>query len=87
MKLRRSLAVAAAVLGWWTLPLGLGYLLLRKWARFVLALIFQFLGMALIHMTLGTEAMRWAAGIAILVVWADTIRLAVAEWRRLRSAA
>ena len=87
MKLRRNLALAAAALSWWLLPLGLGYLLLRKWLRFILVFAAQCFVPIPIRHTLGTEAANWIMAALWLAVLVDIVRLARRERRLLQAAA
>ena len=87
MALRRSVAVVAGVLAGWPLPLGVGYLLLRQWARFVVALLLQCFVAALVGLSLGPESRNIFLVGLWFVVLVDTLRLAVAEWKSLPCAA
>jgi hypothetical protein len=87
MSRRECLVIAALALAWWPLPLGMGYLLLRRWARFVITLVVWLFGMQLVGAVLGTAAEPPVLGIIWLVAYVDIVRLAVREWRLLSGAA
>lgn len=87
MKLRRSVTVAAAVLCWWPLPPGLGYLLLRKWSRFVVLIVLAAFGPMLLVAAFGQPVRLPYAAVLWAGVIIDTLRLAVLDWRAMPRAA
>lgn len=80
--MKRALAIVAVVASLWPLPIGLGYLFLRQWGRFVLALLACTIGQSLLAQVIG----RMPAAAVVAVLWVltilDTIRIAAPQARR-----
>jgi len=75
--MKRWQAIGAMVASFWIAPFGLGYLFLKQWGRFVLALFLVTIGQSLLAQIIG----RQSAAAVMLGVWiltlVDTFRIAL----------
>jgi len=80
----RILLVLACLLCWWPLPVGLGYLFLKKWGKFVFTVVaLQIVLLTLVMVSLGHTA-GYVVAVAILAwVIVDTLREARKKWREM----
>ena len=80
MKRERTLVILACILCWWPLPVGVGYLLLRRWWRFAVAFLgLQIVALTVVRMALGHQAVRLFSAVVLGAIIVDTLRLAGAR--------
>lgn len=62
----------AALLNVWPFPLGIGYLYLRRWARFVVSFLgLQVLAMTVVLMVMGPDFLRLFSAVVWMAVVVD----------------
>ena len=81
MTRNKVLALLAAMLCWWPLPLGIGYLFVGKWPYTILAIILQSLGATAVRLVAGTEVRNVYLAVLAVAVFIHILRLARARWR------
>lgn len=81
MTRNKTLGLIAALLSWWPLPLGIGYLFVGKWPYTILAIILQSLGATAVRLIAGTEIRNVYLMVLAVAVFIHILQLARARWR------
>lgn len=77
----------AAMFALWPIPIGTGYLFLKRWRRFLVVLFgVQMLGVTALHILVGSDLDAYFALAVYVAVAADTWRLARLRYKELKAA-
>jgi len=76
----------AAIFALWPGPIGIGYLLLKRWGRFLVAFLgLQILGLTIVRILLGQDIGVYFIVAVYLATVLDTWRLAWARYNELKA--